>query len=315
MKSKSKLNRVEFERDRQLRMLMEDMENRGRSTATATETEDESREPQNLGSLKSVMSRQKQEEAQLRLAYRLSEAGAYFPEGDIDSSGNEGEKGNSHNCVIRRKVKSGAKVRLRPVVRTELWPHTIANEQDGTEITSETISLSKFLHCFTYIMTTCEGLEAVGRPNLLHAITWVLDVVPWAEARTFHNLVMVKLEQGRIHWNTDFMFLAKEHIEMKVRQSLRSRTQPSTSRSSSGYRTGQRSFSRGGFRSFNSNTGSKSRFVYCRQWNEGSCTYGAKCKRWHVCSACGEAGKVGEPHKSSSSDCPSSKGNQRADSK
>lgn len=71
----------------------------------------------------------------------------------------------------RRRVKSGEKVKQRPVVRTELWPHTIANEDDGEDVTSEDISLSKFLSCFTYIMTHCceTKTEAAGRAILLHA--------------------------------------------------------------------------------------------------------------------------------------------------
>ena len=58
----------------------------------------------------------------------------------------------------QRAVKSGAKLKRRPVVRAELWPHIVSNEDDREETTSEDITLAKFLSCFTYIMTTCEGI-------------------------------------------------------------------------------------------------------------------------------------------------------------
>ena len=52
-------------------------------------------------------------------------------------------------------VKSGAEVKMRPDIKTEVWPHTIANEDDGEDTTSEDISLSKKNSCFTYLMITC----------------------------------------------------------------------------------------------------------------------------------------------------------------
>ena len=79
-------------------------------------------------------------------------------------------------------MKSGAKIQKRPVIKTELWPHTIANEDDGENITSENINLSKFLSCFTYIVTCCGGVESRGRSALLHAVTTVLEYLQWTDA-------------------------------------------------------------------------------------------------------------------------------------
>ena len=193
------------------------------------------------------------------------------------------------------------------MIKTELWPHIVANEDDGGDTTSENITLAKFLSCYTCIMATCVGKEARGRPVLLHAITSPLEYLPWAEVRTFHNVVMVKLEQDRISWTSDFVALADQFIDKKVRLSLRTKSQPTNS---SGYRGGFRNSSRG-FSGQNARSREgQNRFVFynlCKQWNEGTCTYGARCKKWHVCRACGEAGKMGEPHKSPSPDCPSSK--------
>ena len=89
--------------------------------------------------------------------------------GDSSSTGTDSSEGVK-KYRSRRKVKSGAKVKKRPVIKTELWPHTIANEDDGEEVTSETIGLAKFLSCFTYIMVSCEKAESKGRAALLHAI-------------------------------------------------------------------------------------------------------------------------------------------------
>ena len=201
------------------------------------------------------------------------------------------------------------------MVRTELWPHTIANEEDGEDTTCEDISLAKFLKCFGIIMTTCEGKEAKGRPVLLLALTSMLEYLPWAEVRTFHNLVMVKLEQDRISWSSDFVGLAEMHLDKKVRQSLRAKTQPGNT---SGNRASYRNSGRGSSGANECRRDGQSRFAFyniCRQWNDGNCTFGVKCRKWHCCGACGRGGKLGEPHQASSSDCPSTKkgrSNQRS---
>ena len=316
-KSKSKVGRVEFEKDRALKVTLEQLLNRCKNTESESE-EDPAEEVSDLKGLKSSMSKKKKEEVRLRLASRLNQAGSTFPVEDSDpstTSGSGNESDIKTSSKSRRKVKSGAKVKRRPVVKTELWPQTIANEEDGDEVTSEDIGLAKFLSCFTFIMATCEGKEVTGRPLLLHAVMSVLDCLPWSEARTFHNLVMVKLEQGRIRWSADFSDLADQFLQKKLRQSLRTKVQSTST--TAGYRAGYRGSGTGsGGSNYRSNVGTN--FIsnggnqavnnsFCRQWNEGSCTYGAKCKRWHVCRACGEAGKLGEPHKSSSPGCPNSR--------
>ena len=83
-------------------------------------------------------------------------------------------------------------------MKTELWPHTIAFEDDGEEVTSEDISLAKFLVYFTKIMVSCVEKEAAGRSVLLLAVSTVLECLPWKDARCFHNLMMLKIEQGRL---------------------------------------------------------------------------------------------------------------------
>ena len=131
-------------------------------------------------------------------------------------------------------MKSGAEVKTRPVVRTELWPHTIANEEDGENISSEDISLAKFLSCYTHIMVNCSKVsEKMGRSVFLHAISTVLEFLPWSEARIFHNISMLKIEQGRIKWSTDFSVLAGQFLDKKCRLNLRSENYSGVTRSSS----------------------------------------------------------------------------------
>ena len=92
-------------------------------------------------------------------------------------------------------------------------------------VNSNDISFHKFLAGYTEIMSNCKGSEALGRPRLLHAISTVFGCMSWPETRLFHNLVMVKLEQGRIKWDADFTILADKYIEQKVRQTLKSKSQ------------------------------------------------------------------------------------------
>ena len=216
----------------------------------------------------------------------------------------------------KKQVKSGAKVKQRPVKQTELWPHTVANEEDGEEVTCDNISLAKFLSCFTFIMVSCKGIELEGRTALLHAVSLVLECLPWADARIFHNLVMLKVEQRRIDWTADFPALAQLHLDKKVRKSMRPKV-PSSSTSTS-YRPnpGSRNYNRG-YGSYPNNGGSNrsgSAPVYttvCRNWNNGMCSYGIRCKRWHCCWSCYEQGRPGEQQKATTHEGSNPRGNQQ----
>ena len=128
---------------------------------------------------------------------------------------------------------------------------------------------------------------------------------------------MLKLEQDRIKWNSDFKILANQYLDNKVRLSMRSKGS-SASGSSSLKPNTNRNFGKGssGFGSYSvgnrvgSSNFSKSKSLYpliCRQWNYGTCSYGKQCKKFHVCWSCAEAGKLGEQHKGSTHDTASGK--------
>lgn len=206
----------------------------------------------------------------------------------------------------RRKVKSGAGIKIRPVVRTELWPHTICNEEDGGKETSDTIKLAKFLSCFTHILITCRGLEATGRAMLLHGVTTVLEYLPWREARSFHNIVMIKIEQGRIDWNTNFLNMANQFLDKKVRQTLRrSFTYDNSSSYSANFNCSRFS---NDFRTQNfvdrrqEGVNNSLYSTICKHWNYGVCSFGDQCRKQHVCWSCAEAGKMGASHRAASHD-------------
>ena len=220
-------------------------------------------------------------------------------DGSSENSGTD-SKGRKR-CRRSRTVKSGANVKQRPVIRTELWPHTIAIENEGMEVSSEDISLSKFFSCFTHIMVSCtEKTETAGRSVLLHAVSTVLECLPWSEARCFHNLTMVKIEQGRLNWDSDFTALANQFLDKKVRMNLRLRNSSvnsNSNRSSNNhFGKGSGNFSNGYNSNINRNFPSPIS-VICRLWNGGICSFGADCKRWHVCLSCAKEGKLGEKHK------------------
>ena len=137
--------------------------------------------------------------------------------------------------------------------------------------------------------------EAAGRAVLLHAVTTVLECLPWREARIFHNLMMVKIEQGRLDWDSDFTSLANQYLDKKVRMCLRS----SYSENNFNYSKSNRSHTKNVGNNVIENKNNATS-VICRLWNSGFCSFGAKCKRWHVCLSCAERGKLGEPHQASS---------------
>ena len=230
-----------------------------------------------------------------------------------EESSNCGSSESSESDVIpqkqkRRKVKSGAVVKRRPVVKTELWPHTIANEEDGENITIEDISLTKFLSCYTNIMINCvKSTEVEGRTGLLHAVSTVLEYLPWSEARAFHNITMFKIEQDKLKWSSDFLALANQFLDKKVRLSLRMNNySDDNSNFSTSDRSDGEAQQNSNFRHKSHLNLSKSNFLYyalCNQWNYGECSYGSDCKRWHACRLCAAEGKLGEPHKASFHDC------------
>ena len=193
-------------------------------------------------------------------------------------------------------------MKQRPVLKAELWPHTVANEEEGGEFTAENIGLSKFMFYFTHIVNTSGRAEAEGRSLLLQGVSLVLQCLPWAEARCFHNLAMLKVEQGREDWTTDFKALAREYVDNKVRLNLRyqvpSASASSSSRSNTGSRGTGRSYGNGSYANRGNNFYRNSNVQYnvCKQWNYGECTF-AECKRWHCCWTCYEQGKKGQQHK------------------
>ena len=131
---KSKIDRVEDEKARQLKLLQEKL--KGNKTNKVNESSDSdvsSGESLNLRSLKKKLSRKQRDQSRRRVEFRLKQTGAVFPDDDYTSTSSSGTD-TKVKCKHKRQIKSGAKVSKRPVLRTELWPHTIANEDDGDDV-------------------------------------------------------------------------------------------------------------------------------------------------------------------------------------
>ena len=320
--SKSKSDRVLEARERQLKVLLDkidkDNNSKRRDSGSSQNGESEVSEGETgVAPMKKKMSKKQRDQCSKRLSARLSEAGTSNPESDYETeaTGNSDTVSSGKcKCSHSRKVKSGAKVLKRPVVKTELWPHTIAIEDEGDEVDCDTISLSTFWTCFSYLIMHSKGAEAKGRTALFHAIGMVVKYLSWPDGRTFHNLIMVKIEQNRVSWNDDFAGMALDFVDKKVRMNMRSRNASGGANSNRGYRSnnygrGANSYGRGANRGFrgsgqgnDSGSGRGRPAIYgafCWQWNYGTCTYGENCKRWHRCKTCGESGKLGERHKAS----------------
>ena len=309
--AKDKKGRIEHEKERGLQVVKEKLRDRTNLDSFSLVEGEESGASGifELGDVRKKMSKKLKHACEEKVSGRIKQAGAVFPVEESSSSGSSSSGTDDSDSGRRsrrsRKVKSGAKLIKRPVIRTELWPHTVANEEDGEELTCETIGLPKFLSCFSAIMIGCGSkAERAGRASLLNAFSSVYECLPWVEARTFHNLVMIKIEQGRISWKTDFSDLAEKFLNHKVRLSLRSKG--GAAGSSSLYKPGRGSFPRGngysGSRQGNYNA-ARGKPLYspiCKLWNSGTCSFGDTCKYKHTCGTCAEAGKPGERHKASS---------------
>ena len=118
-KGSGKKGRVEEEKDRQFRVLQEKLKNRKQKAQPSDEESSDG--GFDLKALRKSLSKKQKNECDRKVAARLKQAGAVFPEDDTDSSsssGTESDRGRSGRH--RRQVKSGAKVKRRPVLRTEL---------------------------------------------------------------------------------------------------------------------------------------------------------------------------------------------------
>ena len=153
--SRSKHERVDDEKERQFKLLQGKLRDLDADGSKRCGSEESSDDGVDLKTIKKKMTRKQRDLCNRKVAARLKGAGGTFPEDDFETSSSSGTDTDSDSrsrsrrkCRHSRQVKSGAKIKKRPVIRTELWPHTIANEDDGEDLTCENISLAKFFSCF-----------------------------------------------------------------------------------------------------------------------------------------------------------------------
>ena len=136
-KVKNKKDRVEEEKERSLGVVRGKLNNKnGGSSPGHAEFSDDGYDRKGSRRKKTKKQRDQSSSSQ-RQSSRRKQVRRTFSEDDYDATSSSGM---DLSCTRRnhkhsRQVKSGAKIKKRPVVRTELWPHTIANEDDGEEVT------------------------------------------------------------------------------------------------------------------------------------------------------------------------------------
>ena len=139
-KGKSKSDRVAVEKERQYKLLQEKIKGKFNYSDSSSGDNDSSNEAAGLKDVRKKMSRKQKKLCESRVQSTLKKVGGIFPD-DVESSSSAGKDSSDTSCGRRRnKVKSGAKIKIRPVIKTELWPHTVANENDGEQVTCDNIS-------------------------------------------------------------------------------------------------------------------------------------------------------------------------------
>ena len=160
-KSGNKISRVDEERERQFKLLVDSDKNNSDDKSEG-ESGDAS-DGQDMKGIRKKMTKKQRDKCSARVSKVLRKSETTYPEDDYEtteSSGKDSDGGCKHSRA--NKVRSGAKVKKRPVKRRETWPHTIANEEDGDELTHENIGLAKFFTCYTHIQVRCRGVKARG---------------------------------------------------------------------------------------------------------------------------------------------------------
>ena len=148
----SKKGSVETEKEMQFNILPVKVKDTRKKEGSQTEEEPTSEVEFDLQVLKYkslLLGKQKQDSA-AKVAATARRSGVRYAREEYNASGSSSGTEYEPRAGRRRrkKIKSGANVSTRPVIQTELWPHTIANEDDGNEVTSESITFTKFLACF-----------------------------------------------------------------------------------------------------------------------------------------------------------------------
>ena len=143
--AKDRKSRMEEEKDRGLVVVKQKLRDKEK-LGSASQTEGETSAVSSifgLGGRRKKRAKKQKKVRDEKVASRTGLAGEFFPVEYSSSSGSsyysctdsESDRSRDSQSSRRRRrsrmVKSGAKLIKRPVIRTELWPHTVANEEEG----------------------------------------------------------------------------------------------------------------------------------------------------------------------------------------
>ena len=132
--AKDKKDRIEEEKARGLKVMRDQLRDRGRTDSTSQAEGNGSAASSifELGDVWKKMSKKQKKVCEQKVSGRISQVGAVFQTEESSTSGSSSSSSGTNSdsgsrrrssSRSRRKVKSGAKLIKRPVIRTELWPH------------------------------------------------------------------------------------------------------------------------------------------------------------------------------------------------
>ena len=156
----NKKSLLDEDRARSLRVIQDQIEFENKIISESDLESQGSEDDVNAKNVKKKMSRKQRDRCSSKVANRLRMTGATFPEDDFLDPDSSGKESDINVCKHAKQVKSGSKIKVRPVLRTELWPHTVINEEDGDDVDSESIGLYEFFKGFSAIMMECEGMQS-----------------------------------------------------------------------------------------------------------------------------------------------------------
>ena len=146
-----------------------------------------------------------------------------------DSTSSDDDSSSEHTSRSKktrgkRDLKSGktAKIASR-VVRRQFWPHSELSMGYVTkDIGYDELSLEEFVAGYSAILLLPQvsSHERLHRTEHLGALMYLASIYEWPAVRSFHAVVLLEIERGRLNWGDSFLHLenrtlAGSHMKVK----------------------------------------------------------------------------------------------------